>query len=79
MKRFWIILKLITSLGFVGLGTLWLLQGTGLLAIKPILCFANCEPLEGPSLTWGLIGLITSVIGGRWFVHAIRIYRKLLK
>ena len=33
------------------LGLLWLLQGADLVHIRPILCVANCTPLEGPT-TW---------------------------
>jgi hypothetical protein len=29
------------------LGLLWLLQGADLVHIRPILCVANCKPLEG--------------------------------
>lgn len=49
-------------LAFVGciagilLGGFWLLQGLALITVKPILCFADCQPLEGPSATWALIG-----------------------
>jgi hypothetical protein len=51
------------------LGGLWFLQGTGLVTIPPILCVAECEPLEGPSLLWALAGLVALFIGGAllWF------------
>jgi len=29
------------------LGLLWLLQGADLVHMRPILCVANCKPLEG--------------------------------
>ena len=29
------------------LGGLWMLQGLGVVHIRPILCFANCEPFRG--------------------------------
>lgn len=45
------------------LGLLWLLQGTGLLRIRPILCIANCEEIVGPSPVWAVSGLIALVIG----------------
>jgi hypothetical protein len=38
------------------LGGLWVLQGLGLVHIRPILCFADCEPIQGASLTWIIIG-----------------------
>jgi len=45
------------------LGILWTLQGADILHIKPILCFANCEPLLGGSTTWLVIGVIAVVLG----------------
>jgi len=45
------------------LGLLWFLQGADLVRIKPILCFANCEPITGGSLLWVIIGLITLAVG----------------
>lgn len=45
------------------LGTLWLVQGLGLIEIRPILCFADCEPITGGSLQWTVIGAIT-LFGG---------------
>ena len=38
------------------LGGLWLLQGLGVVRLRPILCFADCAPVQGPSTTWALIG-----------------------
>lgn len=54
------------------LGGLWLLQGLGLVHIKPILCFANCEPVQGPSTTWVIVGFVTAAIGTALILHAIR-------
>ncbi len=54
------------------LGSLWLLQGLGLVRIKPILCVAECEPLEGPSPLWAFIGLIAAVGGLAAVVYALR-------
>jgi hypothetical protein len=53
----------IVALLLVALGGLWLLQGLGLVHIKPILCFANCTPVEGPALSWTIAGLVTLAIG----------------
>jgi hypothetical protein len=50
------------------LGGLWLLQGLGIVRIRPILCFANCEPVQGPSSTWAIIGALL-LVGG---IFAIR-------
>ena len=38
------------------LGGLWLLQGLGVVIIEPIACVGACEPLDGPSPTWAIIG-----------------------
>ncbi|HEY2358459.1 MAG TPA: hypothetical protein VGH86_13490 [Phenylobacterium sp.] len=47
------------------LGGLWLLQGLGAVRLRPILCFADCEPVQGPSTTWALIGAVV-VLAGIW-------------
>ena len=58
----------ITALVFgviaVLLGGLWLLQGLGLVQVRPILCFADCAPIQGPSVTWAVTGAITLAVGG---------------
>jgi len=41
-----------------------LLQGLGLAQVRPILCFADCAPVQGPSLTWAVIGAIAVALGG---------------
>lgn len=46
------------------LGGLWLLQGLGIVQIQPILCFANCEPVQGASVTWAVIGAAVLLAGG---------------
>jgi hypothetical protein len=56
----------------VGLGGLWLLQGLGLVRIAPILCVADCHPLEGPSPTWAVIGLVAFVGGAFALFQALR-------
>jgi hypothetical protein len=38
------------------LGGLWLLQGSGIVRLRPILCFTACEPVQGPSAVWAVIG-----------------------
>jgi hypothetical protein len=58
-------------LSIVGLllGGLWLLQGLGLIHIRPILCFANCAPIQEASTIWAVLGaLVTalSVLGFRY-------------
>lgn len=46
------------------LGGLWLLQGLGLVHVRPILCFADCAPIQGASATWAIVGGIAMAIGG---------------
>lgn len=52
-------------LGVVGvaLGALWLLQGLGVVHLRPILCFADCAPLQEASPTWAVIGACMLVAG----------------
>ena len=55
-------------LGVVGvlavlLGGLWLLQGLGVVHMKPILCFADCAPVQGPSTQWAMIGGVVAILG----------------
>ena len=58
--------KIVFLLGLAGalLGGLWLLQGLGIVQLRPVLCFADCEPIQGPSATWAAIGAIVLVAGG---------------
>lgn len=64
-------LILVVSIMAVLLGGLWLLQGLGLVQMKPILCFGNCQPVEGPSATWVVAGLLLLIAGiagiANWF------------
>jgi hypothetical protein len=46
------------------LGGLWLLQGLGIVHLRPILCFADCVPVQGPSTTWAVIGAAVLAAGG---------------
>ncbi len=64
------IIALVFGVIAVLLGGLWLLQGLGIVQMRPILCFADCEPIQGPSTTWAVIGGITLAIGALsifWF------------
>ncbi len=45
------------------LGTLWGVQGLGLVQIDPILCIEDCEPITGRSVQWSVIGTITVLVG----------------
>lgn len=51
--------------GVIGLllGGLWLLQGLGIVQIRPILCFVDCAPVQGPSSTWAIIGFLVVAAG----------------
>ena len=54
------------------LGGLWLLQGLGLVTIEPVACVTACEPLEGPSTTWTIIGALILAAGLAAFFFAFR-------
>jgi hypothetical protein len=45
------------------LGGLWLLQGLGIVHVRPILCLADCAPIQGPSLTWAIAGFAFVMTG----------------
>jgi hypothetical protein len=63
---------LIVSVLGVLLGGLWLLQGLGLVQVRPILCFADCEPVQGPSSTWAIIGLLVVTAGILGLFHSLK-------
>ena len=54
------------------LGLLWLLQGADLVHIRPILCVANCKPLEGGSVGWMTAGALLLVVGSLVVASGIR-------
>ncbi|MEO8685263.1 MAG: hypothetical protein ABI414_10555 [Devosia sp.] len=54
----------------LALGGLWLLQGTGLVHVRPILCFADCVEIQGPSTTWAIVGLLMAAVGGWGVAHS---------
>ncbi len=58
--------KVAAILGFIAaaLGGLWLLQGLAVVHVRPILCFADCTAIQGPSLIWVVSGAITLAISG---------------
>ena len=58
------IITLVSSVIALLLGGLWLLQGLGIVHLRPILCFADCVPIQGPSGTWAVIGAVTLAVGG---------------
>jgi putative Ca2+/H+ antiporter (TMEM165/GDT1 family) len=67
------IISIISGIIFSLLGLLWFLQGSDLVHVKPILCFANCEPITGKSLTWQITGAIFFIVG------ALLIYKNIKK
>jgi hypothetical protein len=58
------IISLIFGTALFLLGLLWFLQGSDLVHIKPILCFANCEVITGISLQWQVFGAMVMIVGG---------------
>jgi uncharacterized protein len=59
MKKTVLVVGVVSAL----LGGLWLLQGLGVVHVRPILCLANCEPIQGPSSAWASIGFFMVTAG----------------
>jgi hypothetical protein len=70
------IVAFVLGLVAAALGGLWLLQGLGVVRIRPLLCLAACEAVEKPSPVWALIGLAVLVAGAASLVYAARRRRK---
>jgi hypothetical protein len=52
----------------MALGALWSAQSAGLVRVKPILCFADCIEVQGPSVQWLVTGLAVIAAGaGLWY------------
>ena len=68
----WKILIGLAGVLALGLGGLWLLQGLGLVHVRPILCFADCADVQGPSTLWAIIGFVTAAAGAWGMVHSFR-------
>jgi hypothetical protein len=66
----WIVL----TLGVIGLllGGLWFVQGLGIVEIQPIFCVGNCAPLEGPSLTWAVVGFLVAAAGAALIFYSVK-------
>jgi hypothetical protein len=62
--------------GVIGalLGGLWLLQGLGIVTIQPILCFADCAPIQGPSVTWAIVGFLLVMAGAIAVLYSLKQY-----
>ena len=54
------------------LGGLWMLQGPGLVQLRPILCFADCVPLQGASAAWFVMGAVMLAPGAGAVVCSLR-------
>ncbi len=68
MKKIALFVGLMAAL----LGGLWLLQGLGIVHLRPILCFADCVPVQGPSATWAVIRAVVLVTGGAVMLWSLR-------
>lgn len=68
---------IIIAVGIIAilLGGLWLVQG--LVTIEPILCVAECEPLQGPSVTWVITGAVVLLIGALAVFYGLKRRRRL--
>jgi len=58
------IVALVSGVIAVLLGALCLLQSLGIVHVRPILCFADCAPVQGPSSTCAVVGADTIAVGG---------------
>ena len=45
------------------LGGLWLLQRLGVVHVRPIHCFADCQPIQGASSAWAIVGFFMVTAG----------------
>ena len=54
------------------LGGLWLLQGLGIVHLRPILCIADCAAIQGRSLGWAVAGFVVAAAGVAAVVFASR-------
>ena len=66
------IARILFGVALMLLGLLWLLQGADLVHIRPILCVANCTPLEGGSVGWMTAGAMLLVVGLLVVVSGVR-------
>lgn len=63
--------RIVVGMVLILLGLLWILQGAGMVRIRPILCVADCQPITDGSPGWLAIGVVTLVVGLR-VVGALR-------
>jgi hypothetical protein len=55
--------RVVVGMVLILLGLLWILQGADVVRIRPILCVADCQPVNGGSPGWLAIGVVTLVVG----------------
>jgi len=72
------IIAIIFGIIILLLGLLWFLQGSDLVHIKPILCFADCQPITGKSLQWQIIGAVAFVSGAFVIYKCLKNKKKLI-
>ena len=70
--KFSALARILFGVALTLLGLLWLLQGADLVHIRPILCLANCTPLEGGSVGWMTAGTLVLVVGVLVIVSGVR-------
>lgn len=63
IMNFRAVTRILFGIALALLGSLWLLQGADLVHIRPILCVADCKPLEGGSIGWMVTGALVLVAG----------------
>lgn len=56
----------------IALGALWSVQGAGIVHLKPILCVADCQELQGSSAEWLATGLGAIAAGAALWYFARR-------
>jgi hypothetical protein len=54
------------------LGLMWLLQGLGVVHLRPILCFADCEPIQSTSPTWTAIGAVIVIVAALGILYSLK-------
>lgn len=75
MRWTWISVWVI-GVGVVALGMLWILQGSNLVHIEPILCAGDCEPVMGHQPTWQIAGVGAVLTGALTATLAARRLRR---
>lgn len=77
MKKLLWLLVGVLGLVLIPLGSLWLLQGLGVVVIEPVACVGECTPLEGPHRGWAIAGFLTAAAGLSAVIGALRQLRRI--